>query len=59
MRKFIYPGIAVISLNASENVMRALASDQPASTTTNIVEHKYTGGETYTIWRQRNPENDR
>ena len=52
MKKFNYPSIAVISLNAAESVMRTLASTgENGVETANVVQHSYTADSAYRIWR--------
>ena len=52
MKKFTYPSIAVISLNAAESVMRVLAGTGEAEVKySNVIEHTYSDGAAYNIWK--------
>ena len=54
MKKFTYPKVSVITLNAAESVMRTLNySGEPTAVPTNVLEHKYTGKD-YTYWDRAN-----
>ena len=57
MKKFTYPSLAVISLNSTESVMyNLLSTGETDKTATNVIEPRYDGSDSYTIWRQRTSE---
>ena len=54
MKKFTYPKLAVISINIADSVLAdALVSPNPTGgdTTTNVIDHSYSGGSSYRIWK--------